>query len=244
MKKSQPEIPPMSLSEGIRSFKRNGGLDLGSQPKESTMKHVRNLLVISLCIFPAGRVVAQPPIPETPRQQFDKPGFASSYPLYCQGPLVTSSGTTPMTTFKWSWQGAGAAGPGPGECAWADRGPRGSEIKSGDGNVLSGSLSLAANLPAGQYAKIGVHHDPKSDDLVVLQVVLVAPPFSAVPEAVQTYVPLLMPLNRVEPVVPEEAKEISGEVVYADDHRHDGEGHASRSTDRSTSITAIGDRRR
>lgn len=102
-----------------------------------------------------------------------------SFPLYCQGPLTTSSGLTP---FKWASQGAGAASPGPGECAWGDRAPRGTEIKSGDSNVISGTLNQVANLPAGKFGEIGVYRDPTSNDMVVTQVVgLVSPPFSSSP---------------------------------------------------------------
>ena len=137
------------------------------------MKNARKLLLIAICVFPADLVVAQPPN-AMPR--------VSSYPLYCQGPLVTSSGTTPLTPFKWASEGANDATPGPGECAWADRAPRGTEIKSGDGNVISGTLNQVANLPAGKFAEIGVYNDPTSNDMVVTQIVgLVTPPFSSSP---------------------------------------------------------------
>ena len=107
----------------------------------------------------------------------------TSYPLYCQGPLVTSTAPTPLTPLKWSSTSAGAKSPGPGECAWAGRGPRGTEIKTGDGNVISGKLSEVANLKSGEYAEIGVYNDPKAgNDMVVTQVVgLVKPPFSSTP---------------------------------------------------------------
>lgn len=105
----------------------------------------------------------------------------SSFPLYCQGPLSTSPAPTPLTQFKWASQGAGAKSPGPGECAWADRGPRGTEIKAGDSNVISGYLNQVANLPAGKYMEIGVYRDPSAGDkMVVTQIVgLVSPPFSS-----------------------------------------------------------------
>jgi subtilase family serine protease len=100
-----------------------------------------------------------------------------AHPLYCQGPLSTSSDSTP---FKWAAQGAGAASPKPGECAWADRAPSGTEVKSGDSNTLSGDLHQVASLAAGKYAEIGVYNDPTSHDLVVTQIVgLVTPPFSS-----------------------------------------------------------------
>ena len=106
-----------------------------------------------------------------------------SYPLYCQGPLSTSPAPTPLTQFKWASQGAGAKSPGPGECAWADRGPRGTEIKAGNTNVISGYLNQVANLPAGKYMEIGVYRDASADnDMVVTQIVgLVSPPFSSSP---------------------------------------------------------------
>lgn len=153
------------------------------------------LLLIGLCVSQANNGLA----------------IVSSYPLYCQGPLVTSSGTNPLTPFKWSSEGAEDASPGPGECAWADRGPRGTEIKSGGGSVISGALNEVANLPAGEYAKIGVHHDQESHDMVVTRVFgLVTPPFNAVPEGIQAYIPSLTPLTRVQLVVAEAAKEIPG----------------------------------
>jgi subtilase family serine protease len=105
-----------------------------------------------------------------------------SYPLYCQGPLSTTSGPVPQTQFKWASQAAGVASPGPGECAWADRTPRGTEIKSGDTNVLDGHLHEVANLKAGKFGELGVYNDPTSHDMVVTQVVgLVLPPFSPNP---------------------------------------------------------------
>jgi len=102
-----------------------------------------------------------------------------AFPLYCQGPLTTTSGLTP---FKWASQGAGAASPGPGECAWADRAPTGTEIKSGDSNVISGTLNSVANLAAGKFGEIGVYNDPTTHDMIVTQVVgKVTPPFSSKP---------------------------------------------------------------
>jgi len=102
------------------------------------------------------------------------------YPLYCQGPLTTSSASPPLTSFKWASQGAATASPGPGECAWADRAPRGTEIKSGNSNVISGTLGQVANLRAGKFAEIGAYDDPTSHDMVVTQVVgVVSPPFSS-----------------------------------------------------------------
>jgi subtilase family serine protease len=97
-----------------------------------------------------------------------------SHPLYCQGPLKTKSG---LTSFTWA---AVVAKPGPGECAWADRLPNSSEIKSGNSNVISGTLNQVANLPASKFGEIGVYRDPTTSDMVVTQVVgLVSPPFSS-----------------------------------------------------------------
>ena len=119
----------------------------------------------------------------TDQTNFNIEPSAPSYPLYCQGPLRTSSAPTPLTAFTWSNHGAGAGAPGPGQCAWADRGPRGIEIKTGYGNVIAGYLNGAANLRAGQYAEIGVYRDPYAgNDLVVTQIVgFVRPPFSSNP---------------------------------------------------------------
>ncbi len=104
---------------------------------------------------------------------------ASSYPLICHGPLVTTGTSTP---FKWASQGAGAASPAPGECAWADRAPQGTEIQSGGGNVIEGNMGKVANLAAGKYGAVGVYNDPDGHHMVVTQVVgFVAPPFSSNP---------------------------------------------------------------
>jgi hypothetical protein len=108
-----------------------------------------------------------------------------SYPLYCQGPLSTTTAQvpTPTTVFKWAATGAGAQPPGPGECAWADRPARGTEVHPGDTGVIFGYLNQVANLPAGEYSEVGVYRDPAfGNDLVVTQIVgLVSPPFSATP---------------------------------------------------------------
>jgi subtilase family serine protease len=104
----------------------------------------------------------------------------SSEPLYCQGPLKTISGSTPLTSFTWASQAANLASPGPGECAWADRLPRSAEIKSGNSNVISGALNRVANLPSGKFGEIGVYRDPTTSDMVATQIVgLVSPPFSS-----------------------------------------------------------------
>jgi hypothetical protein len=106
-----------------------------------------------------------------------------SYPLYCQGPLTTSAGLSPSTSYKWASKGAGAAAPGPGECAWADRGPRPIEIKPGNSNNIDGFLNEIANLPKGKYGEVGVYRDSNfANDMVVTQIVgFVNPPFSGKP---------------------------------------------------------------
>jgi Peptidase A4 family len=109
-----------------------------------------------------------------------EPGQAS-YAFYCQGPLQTSPAPKPETPFKWSSKGAGIAPPGAGECAWADRGPRGTEVKTGDSNVISGYLNDEANLAAGKYMKLGVYNDAAlNHDMVVREAPApAAPPFPA-----------------------------------------------------------------
>ncbi|MGA9867492.1 MAG: hypothetical protein WBQ75_13770 [Acetobacteraceae bacterium] len=106
-----------------------------------------------------------------------------SYPLYCQGPLATSTAPTPLTPFTWASKGAGAAPPGAGQCAWADRGPRAIEIKPGGGNLISGFLNQVASLPMAKFMAVGVYRDPAArNDMVVTKVVgFVTPPFSAAP---------------------------------------------------------------
>jgi subtilase family serine protease len=103
-----------------------------------------------------------------------------SYRLFCHGPLKTTGDKTP---FVWAHAGAGASPPPAGHCAWADRGPRGAEIKQGDSNVILGQLGGLANLPAGKYAWFAVYTAPKSDnDLVVTETgKFVNPPFSSDP---------------------------------------------------------------
>jgi hypothetical protein len=118
----------------------------------------------------------------TDETYFNIEPWQPSFPLYCQGPLETSPAPTPQTHFKWAAKGAGAAAPGPGECAWADRAPRGTEIKAGNANVIDGYLNQYANLQAGKYLEIGVDRDANtSNNLVVTQIVggPISPPFSA-----------------------------------------------------------------
>jgi hypothetical protein len=140
----------------------------------------RKILLAAVCAGVVGiyqQAAAQTETPAPP-----------SFPLYCQGPLRTISGSPALTAytltpFKWSGKGAGAETPGIGECAWADRGPRGTEIRPGDGNVICGALGQVADLQAGKYAEIGVYRNASADDcLAVTKVVgFVRPPFSASP---------------------------------------------------------------
>jgi subtilase family serine protease len=100
-----------------------------------------------------------------------------SFPLYCQGPLTTSSG---LTAFQWASKPAGTASPGPGQCAWANRLPTPAESKCCGVNAISGPLHQVANLPAGKFGEIGVYRDPTTSFMVVTQIVgFVTPPFSS-----------------------------------------------------------------
>jgi hypothetical protein len=51
---------------------------------------------------------------------------------------------------------AGAANPAPGQCVWADRGPRGSEIMPGGGNVICDFSGAMQSVPAGTFVEVGV----------------------------------------------------------------------------------------
>jgi hypothetical protein len=88
---------------------------------------------------------------------------AQPFPLFCHGPLHTNAAAVPLpsTPFTWSLNGAGTVPPGAEECAWADRGPRGTEIQSGPppANVICGALFHLASLPAGEYSEICVTRD-------------------------------------------------------------------------------------
>ena len=113
------------------------------------------------------------------------PQFVPAYPLYCQGPLTTgvpSSGET-TTPFQWASVGAGAANPAPGQCVWADRGPRGSEIQSGGGNLICDWSSAMQSVPAGAFVEVGVARDPLVGNCMHLFRYLGSqtPPFSGVP---------------------------------------------------------------
>jgi len=106
-----------------------------------------------------------------------------TYGFYCQGPLKTSDASPPLTRFIWASQGAGAQAPGPGQCAWPDRGPRGTEIKAGNSNEIRGYLNAETTLPSGKFMELGVFNDPAHDNEVVQPPKLVNPPFSANPAA-------------------------------------------------------------
>lgn len=105
----------------------------------------------------------------TDQTYFDIEPGQPSFGFYCQGPLKTTSGSPPATRFRWATEGAGTKPPGQGRCAWADRGPRGSEIK-GNSNILLGYLNAQTNLAAGKFMELGVYNDPAADhDMVVKQ---------------------------------------------------------------------------
>src|SRR6516165_7712467 len=113
------------------------------------------------------------------------PQFVPAYPLYCQGPLTMGapSGGETTTPFQWASVGAGAANPAPGQCVWADRGPRGSEIQPGDGNVICDWSSAMQSVPAGTFVEVGVARDSLVNNCMHLVRYLgpVSPPFSGVP---------------------------------------------------------------
>lgn len=113
------------------------------------------------------------------------PQFVPAYPLYCAGPLTTSaaSGGETTTPFHWASVSAGAANPAPGQCVWADRGPRGSEILPGGGNVICDFSGAMLSIPAGTFVEVGVARDPLVNNCMHLARYIgpVTPPFSAVP---------------------------------------------------------------
>ncbi len=72
----------------------------------------------------------------------------ASFPLYCHGDghmkteiLTNGANAEVDTTFTWAAKAAGAHVPERGECAWADRGPRGTEIKANNSNFICDSRS-------------------------------------------------------------------------------------------------------
>jgi hypothetical protein len=113
------------------------------------------------------------------------PQFVPAYPLYCAGPLTTGApfGGQTTTPFQWASTGAGAANPAPGQCAWADRGPRGTEIQSGGGNVICDFSGAMQSVPAGTFVEIGVARDPLVNNCMHLAryIGAVSPPFAAAP---------------------------------------------------------------
>jgi hypothetical protein len=76
---------------------------------------MRSLLLGIALLLAAGRATAQ------------SPQFVPAYPLYCHGPLTTSSpsGGKITTPFIWAPTGAGAAPPGPRGSAPGLTAPRG-----------------------------------------------------------------------------------------------------------------------
>jgi hypothetical protein len=113
------------------------------------------------------------------------PQFVPAFPLYCAGPLTTGapSGGETTTPFHWASVGAGAANPAPGQCVWADRGPRGSEIQPGGGNVICDFSGVMQSVPAGVFVEVGVARDPLVNNCMHLARLIgpVSPPFSSVP---------------------------------------------------------------
>jgi hypothetical protein len=103
-----------------------------------------------------------PPFPATPA--LPPTQTPPSYPLYCQGALVTGppipapAGPT-STPYVWAATGAGAESPAAGQCAWADRAASGVEIQSGNGNVICDWSGLVSGVPGGEYFEIGVYRD-------------------------------------------------------------------------------------
>ncbi len=108
----------------------------------------------------------------------------ASYPLYCQGALVTGapapSGLT-LTPYVWAATGAGAHSPGAGQCAWADRAAGGAEIQSGNGNAICDWSGLVSGVPAGEFFEFGVYRDQLHNNCMhVTRVIgVVSPPFSS-----------------------------------------------------------------
>jgi len=113
------------------------------------------------------------------------PQSVPAFPLYCAGPLTTGapSGGETTTPFQWAAVGAGAANPAPGQCVWADRGPRGSEILPGGGNVICDFSGAMQSVPAGTFVEVGVARDSLVNNCMHLVRYLgpVSPPFSGVP---------------------------------------------------------------
>ena len=113
------------------------------------------------------------------------PQFVPAYPLYCAGPLTTSSSSSggTATPFVWAHAGAGTINPAHGQCAWADRGPSGPEIQGGNGNVICDFSAAMRSVPAGITVEVGVARDPLVHNCLHLTRYIgsVTPPFSGVP---------------------------------------------------------------
>lgn len=130
--------------------------------QEAQMSAIRFLAFFASSLA-ASAAVAQAPLP--------------SFPLYCQGPLMTTSHSSPppppsvptLTKFKWANVGAGAQPPAPGECAWADRGVRPEEIVNSveaHGNAICDNSGIVNGLAAGKYLEVGVYRDPAKNNCI------------------------------------------------------------------------------
>jgi hypothetical protein len=115
--------------------------------------------------------------------------MTQSFPLYCHGAghmkteILTNSGNVEVdTTFTWASQGAGAQSPQRGQCAWADRGPRGSEIKADNTNFVchSGGASFHGIFGAGSATENSGENQPLRMAPVVVEL-LGAPQFRYIP---------------------------------------------------------------
>src|SRR5262245_21929281 len=87
------------------------------------------------------------------------PAQEPSVALICRGPLNTyrtDGGKAINTPFKWAKQAASKENPGFGECAWFDRTPEPSEVKTGRDNAIHGALGPFDTLPVGTFGKICV----------------------------------------------------------------------------------------
>jgi hypothetical protein len=111
------------------------------------------------------------------------PARTDTFALICRGPLSRS--TSPTSTavsvpFKWSSHAGAAAtqdGPEQGTCAWADRGPKGTEIRPGFSNVIV-DFPVRQSLPGeDEYLEIGVYRNGANNLVWTQTVGLVDPPF-------------------------------------------------------------------
>jgi hypothetical protein len=120
---------------------------------------------------------------------------STPYPLFCQGPFDLTGVPPKQVPLNWSLKGAGAAPPAAGHCAWADRGPRGSEIQTGGSRnpatvfcPFTGFIAFAFLVTAGQYSEFCVFRDPSQHNCMQLYTGAngqaassVNPPFSGKP---------------------------------------------------------------